>query len=154
MRITFEVAGEPPERLACLQDGSGEFPETGIYAVPEPGRHRYAVGLSETTDAGDGEAVTDPDELRRLGERTIDYVGAALPGLEPTPAGHRHCWVTALPWSDDGLAVWEAGGCLFPVGHNLYKLAPALGRDLAAAACGEELRDELRPESRLGAPPE
>jgi sarcosine oxidase len=63
----------------------------------------------------------------------------------------RHCWVTQLPWGEDGLAVWEADGVLFPVGHNLFKQAPGLGRKLAATADGEPLPELLRPEARLGA---
>ncbi len=152
MRITFELGGSSPQRLACLQDGSGTFPESGVYAVAEPGNRRYGVGLSETTDAGDDGSIVDRDGLASLGERTVDYVREALPGLDPRPAGHRHCWVTELPWSADGIAVWEAGGCLFAAGHNLYKMAPALGRSLADAATGERLDEELRPQSRLGRP--
>ncbi|MEX0836188.1 MAG: hypothetical protein WD010_08865, partial [Nitriliruptor sp.] len=62
----------------------------------------------------------------------------------------RHCWVTALPWSDDGVAAWQGSGVTVVAGHNLFKQAPALGRALAAAAFGEGL-GELDPASRLGA---
>lgn len=55
----------------------------------------------------------------------------ALPGLNPDPVGYRHCWVTRLPWSDDGLAVWDHQGAVFVAGHDLFKHAPALGRALA-----------------------
>jgi sarcosine oxidase len=48
------------------------------------------------------------------------------------------------------VAVWEQEGMLFPVGHNLFKQAPGLGRKLAAAAAGEQLAPELRPEAMLG----
>ena len=48
------------------------------------------------------------------------------------------------------MAVWERAGLLFPVGHNLFKQAPGLGRKLAAAAAGERLAPELRPEATLG----
>ncbi|MDQ4129568.1 MAG: amino acid oxidase, partial [Actinomycetota bacterium] len=40
----------------------------------------------------------------------------------------------------------------FVAGHNLFKQAPRLGRALAAAAAGEELMSDLRPEARLGEP--
>jgi sarcosine oxidase len=60
--------------------------------------------------------------------------------------------VTDLPWSEDGVAVWESPGMLFVAGHNLFKQAPGLGRAVARAALGEGLADELRPEARLGAP--
>ena len=84
--------------------------------------------------------------------RVTAYVRRALPGLDPEPVGVRHCWVTRLPWSEDGLAVWDGEGLLFPVGHNLFKQAPGLGRKLAAPASGEPLPDALRPDARLGAP--
>lgn len=27
----------------------------------------------------------------------------------PQPVGSRACWITRLPWGDDGLAVWREG---------------------------------------------
>jgi sarcosine oxidase len=150
VRATFELAGSPPARLACLQDSSGSFPEMGVYAAPEPGNARYAVGLSETLEVGEDGGIVDPAMLGELEERTVAYVAEALPGLVPDPVGFVHCWVTEVPWSEDGLAVWDHDGILFAAGHNLFKMAPALGRDLAAAASGEPLGD-LDPASRLGA---
>jgi sarcosine oxidase len=120
-RFTYEVRDEPPPRLACLQDGRG------AYGDPLPGNDRYAVGA--------------PDDA---------YVAQALPGLDPRPVESRTCWVTELPWGHDAFAVWESGAVLAVAGNNLFKHAPALGRELAEAAMGEPLRDELRPESRLG----
>jgi sarcosine oxidase len=152
VRITFGVAGPPPPTLATLQDGSGAFPETGIYAATEPGNRRYSLGLSETTMVEQGGGVIDRDGLPSLGDRAVAYVEQALPGLEARPAGYRHCWVTALPWSDDGLGVWEANGAFFVAGHNLYKLAPVLGRRLADAARGEGLDPALGEGARLGEP--
>ncbi len=154
VRCTFAVRGEPAERLACLQDGSGDFGETGTYAIPEPGNRRYSVGLSQTVEVqGDG-SLFDPAGLADLGDRASAYVGKALPGLDPHPLGYRHCWVTELPWGSDGLAVWEADGIVFVAGHNLFKQAPALGRALAGAALGHGLPDELRPEAHLGHAPQ
>jgi sarcosine oxidase len=152
VRSTFAVRGDPPTRLACLQDSSGDFGETGVYAAPTPGNRSYAVGLSETVEVRDDGSVVDPASLAELNLRARAYVEAALPGLDPDPIDVRHCWVTALPWSDDGVAVWEADGVSFVAGHNLFKQAPWLGRCLAAVATGDGLPDELRPEARLGAP--
>ncbi|HWC11254.1 MAG TPA: FAD-dependent oxidoreductase, partial [Acidimicrobiales bacterium] len=152
VRCTFGLRGdgEPPARLACLQDGSGDFGETGTYATPAPGNRRYSVGLSQTVDVqGDG-SLLDPAALTALGDRAAAYVGEALPGLDPEPLEYRHCWVTELPWGSDAVAVWEAEGMSFVAGHNLFKQAPALGRALAGAAVGDGLPDELRPEARLG----
>lgn len=150
VRLVFALAGEPPERLACLQDSSGAFPEEGIYAAPLPGNEAYAVGLSETTEAQEDGSLVSPTELRSLAERTVAYVEQALPGLDPEPIAHLHCYVTELPWSEDGLAAWEAGPILFVAGHNLFKQAPGLGRMLAAAAVDDGLDERLRPESQLG----
>ena len=153
VRLTFAVAGgDAPPRLACLQDGSGQFGETGIYAAPLPGNRRYALGLSQTVEVHEDGSLVEPGGLAALSERASAYVARALPGLDPEPVDYRHCWVTELPWSSDGLAVWEADSMLFVAGHNLFKHAPALGRALAHAALGGELANELRPEARLGDP--
>jgi sarcosine oxidase len=151
VRLTFAVRGEPPATLATLQDSSGAFGETGVYAAATPGNVAYSVGLSGNTAAREDGSLLAPDELADLDRRAADYVRRAMPGLGPEPVDLRHCWVTALPWGDDGLAVWERDGMLFPVGHNLFKQAPGLGRRLAAAVDGEALANSLLPDSRLGA---
>jgi sarcosine oxidase len=137
-RVTFAVRGDPPARLACLQDGSGAFGETGAYGTPHPGNRLYSVGLIESAP---------------LSEDAAAYVSRALPGLDPRPVGVRNCWVTQLPWGPDGVAVWEDDGVLVLVGNNLFKQAPRLGQALAAAAVGEGLMPDLRPEARLGRAP-
>ena len=152
VRIRFAVHGEPPPLLACLQDGSGDFGEVGIYAAPVPGNRSYAVGLSQTVEANEDGSLIDPDALAALGERARAYVARALPGLDPEPLEYRHCWVTDLPWSTDGFAVWESERAFFVAGHNLFKHAPSIGRALAQAATGGGLPNELRPEARLGEP--
>lgn len=149
VRCTYDVAGAPPPRLACLQDGSGVFGETGVYAAAVPGNGRYAVGLGDYVPA-DGGGLADPAALARLAERASAYVARALPGLRPDPVDVRHCWVTELPWGPDGVGVWALDAILFVAGHNLFKQAPALGRALAAAADGDGLAGELAAESRLG----
>jgi sarcosine oxidase len=58
--------------------------------------------------------------------------------------------VTELPWSTDGIAVWELAGLVVLAGNNLFKHAPALGRALAAAALGDGLKEILHPEAKLG----
>ena len=150
VRITFAVAGDPPARLACVQDGSGDFGEVGTYGAPGPGNRRYSVGLSQTTDVHEDGSLLDPAALAALGDRAATYVTRALPGLDPEPVEFRHCWVTELPWGPDGVAVWESDAIFFVAGHNLFKQAPALGRALARAALGEGLASELRPEATLG----
>jgi sarcosine oxidase len=152
-RVTFDVR-DHSDRLACLQDGSGQFGEVRSYAAALPGNQRYAVGLAESVDVRDDGSLIDPSSLAALANRATAYVTRALPGLDPHPVGYVHCWVTELPWSHDAVAVWEADEILFPAGNNLFKHAPALGRALARAALGEPLAEPLRPESTLGLPQE
>ncbi len=150
VRGAFEVRGDPPPRLACLQDSSGQFGEVGAYAAPVAGNRRYAVGLSQAVEVREDGSLVDPGALASLAERASAYVKEALPGLDPDPLEPRHCWVTELPWSSDGVAVWELDGIFFVAGHNLFKQAPGLGRALARAALGEGLPSELRPQAKLG----
>jgi glycine/D-amino acid oxidase-like deaminating enzyme len=150
VRLTYRVRGEAPERLACLLDSSGTFGEPGGYADPLPGNAAYAVGLDDTPVHEDGSLI-DAGALSAIAQRTTGYVARALPGLEPDPVDVRHCWVTELPWHEDGFAVWELGGLLMLAGNNLFKHAPAVGRALARAALGDGLAPSLHPEARLGA---
>jgi sarcosine oxidase len=137
-RLTFPVRGAPPERLGCMLDT-----RAGAYGDPLPGNDRYAIGIGDTDRPG----------LAAEAERTVAYVADQLPGLDPTPVGVRHCWVTELPWGHDGIGVWEAGGALLLAGNNLFKHAPALGAALAAAALGAPLREDLHAAADLGAGP-
>lgn len=150
VRLTF-AAKQPAERLACLQDSSGAFGETGTYAAALPGNRFYAVGLSESVGVEPDGGFLDPGELTALADRAVAYVRRALPGLDPAPVGYRHCWVTRVPWSDDGFAAWQRDGLVFVAGHNLFKQAPAIGRALARLALGEQPEVDLGPECRLGA---
>lgn len=137
-RLTFPVRGEPPQRLGCMLDTSA-----GAYGDPLPGNDRYAIGIGDTDQPG----------LADEAVRVAAYVAERLPGLDPTPVGVRHCWVTELPWGHDGIGVWQSGGALFLAGNNLFKHAPALGATLAATALGEPLREDLHPAAHLGAGP-
>lgn len=153
VRLTFALAdGNPAPRLACLQDGSGHFGDAGIYAAPLPGNRQYALGLSQTVEVREDGNLLEPGGLAALSDRASTYVARALPRLDPEPVDYRHCWVTELPWSSDGFAVWEADSMFFVAGHNLFKHAPAIGDALAHAALEGELATELRPEARLGTP--
>ncbi len=150
LRATFAVR-EPSGPLPCLQDSSGIWGETGVYAAPEPGDERYAVGLAGTTPVREDGSLVDPAEMGEFDERVRAYVTEALPGLDPEPLEYRHCWVTALPWGEDAVSVWAGDGVFVPAGHNLFKQAPALGELLARAALGRGLDERLGPEARLGA---
>jgi sarcosine oxidase len=151
-RVSFEVRGAPPARVACLLDSSGAFGGPGVYGAPSPGSSRFSLGVGETVPAREDAGLLHPSGIARVTDRAAAYVRRALPGLDPEPAGYRHCWVTDLPWHDDAIGVWEAERTLFLAGGNLFKHAPALGRMLADAALENELDDRLRPAARLGAP--
>lgn len=150
VRLTFVIKGSPPSRLATLQDSSNMFGESGVYAAALPSNTAYSVGLSQTSAAREDGSHLDSSVLARLADRAEKYVRQALPGLDPAPIDVRHCWVTTLPWSDDGLAVWEHDGILLVAGHNLFKHAPGLGRLLAAAADGQGPDFPLGPATMLG----
>ena len=150
VRLTYAVRGPAPQVLATLQDSSGAFGEAGVYAAAVPGNGALGLGIGEDARVRPDGSVVDPDALAALADRATAYVRRALPGLDPDPVDVRHCWVTRLPWGEDGVAVWEAGPVLLPAGHNLWKQAPGLGRRLAAAAAGEPLAAALRPDARLG----
>jgi sarcosine oxidase len=148
-RLTYQVREDAPVSVACLLDGHGIAGET-VYGDPLPGYGAYAVGLGETPAASGG-GVAEPADLERHTELCGEYVATALPELDPEPVDVRHCWVTSLPWGDDAFAAWESGALVVAAGNNLFKHAPAFGRALAAAALGEGVREEMRPEARLGA---
>ncbi|WP_189348107.1 NAD(P)/FAD-dependent oxidoreductase [Zhihengliuella salsuginis] len=151
VRVGFAVRNPADAPLPTLQDGSGAFGETGIYAAPAEDDHRYSVGLGETTPVSPDGRLEDPAGLERLAARTAEYVRRALPGLDPEPLSHVHCFVTTLPWGDDGVGIWSAGPVTAVAGHNLFKLAPALGEALAETALTGAVPELLRPASRLGA---
>ena len=149
VRLAFRVRDEPAAQLACLLDHGGAFGEPAAYGDPLPGNAAYAVGLGEAPAHDDG-SLLDPAALVTLAGRIVGYVAQALPGLETEPCDVRHCRASELPWSSDGIAVWDLGGLVVLVGNNLFKHAPALGRALAAAALGDGLEPILHPEAKLG----
>ncbi|QGQ20217.1 FAD-dependent oxidoreductase [Cellulomonas sp. JZ18] len=150
VRLTFERADGADGPLPTFQDGSGRFGESGVYASPYPGSRHLAVGLSGHVPAEPGGAVARPDELAALADRTVAYVRRALPGLRPEPVDHVHCWVTALPWGDDGVGIWSADGVTAVAGHNLFKQAPVLGEALATTALTDEVPADWHPRAELG----
>ncbi|ADX72559.1 glycine/D-amino acid oxidase, deaminating [Pseudarthrobacter phenanthrenivorans Sphe3] len=149
-RVTFRVRADVDVPLPTFQDASGLFGETGVYAAPSADSRHFAVGLSEVTAARPDGSLVDPSALESLATRASAYVRKALPGLDPEPAGYVHCWVTRLPWGDDGVGIWSTGNLSAVGGHNLFKQAPALGEALAETAMSGVVPAALRPESRLG----
>ncbi|MBS1842871.1 MAG: hypothetical protein JST53_00505 [Actinobacteria bacterium] len=150
-RVAFAVRDEAPAQVACLTDTTGLFGEPDMYGVASPDRSRFSLRVAETL-AREDLSLLDPGKIATVDDPAAAWAARALPGVEPTPVGHRHCWVTELPWNEDGVAAWEAGPILFLAGNNLFRHAPALGEAPAEAALGGTLRDDLRPAARLGAP--
>lgn len=155
VRLTFAVSAPEelstaPRGLPTFQDGSGAFGETGVYAAPYPDGRHYSVGLSADTDAHPDGGLADPGRLAAFAERTVAYVERALPGLDPAPVDHVHCWVTRLPWGDDGVGIWSEDGLTALAGHNLFKQAPALGEALAETALSGTVPGDLDHAQRLG----
>ncbi|MEH0415569.1 FAD-dependent oxidoreductase [Streptomyces scabiei] len=142
VRLTFQVRGAPPERVACLQDSSGDFGEVGVYAAPYPGNSRYAVGLSQTVEVREDGSVVDPEALAALSDRAGAYVSRALPRLDPEPVEHLHCWVTSLPWSEDGIAVWEADRVFFRSRAQPLQAGTSTGTGIGQRGHGRRTRGE------------
>lgn len=153
-RVSFKVDGTAPPRVACLLDGSDAFGEQGTYGAASPGSTRFSLGVNGAAAAREDVSLLFPSALASVTDRAAAYVRRALPGLDPEPAGYRHCWVTELPWHGDAIGVWEEEKILFLAGGNLFKHAPALGRALAEATLEDRLDDQLRPAARLGEPRE
>lgn len=149
IRFAFGVRDGRVRQMACLQDGSRRYGDVSAYGTAQPGRRAYALGLSRPIAVTEG-GVADVDAFNRARRGTCEYVRRALPGLNPEPAGSRACWITRLPWGEDGLAVWQVGDVHIVAGHNLFKLAPWIGTAVADAVVDGELCDELHPDAGLG----
>lgn len=149
-RATYRVEGSPPAELATLQDGSGVFGETGIYAAAYPGNAHFTVGLSDSVPVTYDGAWADLSAFQAHTGRINEYVRAALPGLDSEPVGYVQCWVTRLPWGDDAFAAWSHDSITFLAGHNLFKHAPSIGKRLAESVTSGRLPADLNPSARLG----
>lgn len=151
VRLTMPLRdGGTAPRMACLQDSSGVFGESAAYGSPVTGNREYAVGLAATTPIAAESG--GHDQLKELEARTMEYAEEALPGLDSHRAVALQRWVTELPWASDGLGIWQSGDAYFVAGHNLFKLAPALGKAAARAVVAGAVESGLRPEDRLGTP--
>ena len=151
VRVSFAVRDSSIGRLPTLQDGSGQFGFSGIYAAAYPHRSAYGLGLSDSVDADSDGTIVDGDTLARFAHDARAYVSRALPGFDSTPTGIVHCWVTTLPWGDDGVGIWQNGPVLAVAGHNLFKHAPTIGETLALAVDVGSVPTPFTPADKLGA---
>jgi sarcosine oxidase len=123
LRVTFEAPGAP---LPTWADRSGRFGELTYGVADGPGR--FGLGLA------------DPDEqppatrLEDVRARIQAYARAAFPRLgEPVDEVVRE--LTILPGDDeDAFLIHAEPGLTVVAGHNLFKLAPILGEEIARAS--------------------
>ncbi len=151
LRLAFRVRESRFQPLPCYSDRGGEAGEV-VYGLQDLG-DRYAVGLADVTTypaVADltSEVPADVD-LRPQRERIINYVRAALPGLEPVPVDEVLRLTTTLSdYPEDGFDVHRHGPVIAIAGPNLFKFAPVLGELLAQVATEE--REWDRPRSLRG----
>jgi sarcosine oxidase len=153
LRVTFAAPAAAPRNATGLTptvrpaaaswgaatwaDRSGRFGALTYGVADGPGR--FALGLAEL-DAQPAPAdpvadVVGPGvELDAVRARVHAYAREAFPGLGP-PLAEVVRLLTVIPGGDeDAYVVERRPGMTVVAGHNLFKLAPLLGEDLAAAA--------------------
>mgnify|MGYP000970235249 CR=1 FL=1 len=151
IRVTYPIRPEHRRGLASIRDGSGRHESSGVYGSPVRGNTHYSIGLSQT-GAVSGNGLIDWDQVERLAGRTDEWVRRAMPGLDPDRGEGLTCWVTRLPWSADGFAVWRRGPVLHLVGNNMFKMAPVLAEALVDAALEGGVPEGMGRRDRLGSP--
>ena len=130
LRVAFRVPGG--EGLPCLLERSGAHaPDVTGYGTALPGGV-VALGTHAADDLAEAEAVAV----------TRAWASAALPGLEPAPAGLLACDSVQLGDDPDAFALTGDGPAALFAGGNLFKHAPVLGPMLAEAML-EGHRDPL-----------
>jgi sarcosine oxidase len=134
LRVSFESSDAAG---ATWADRSGRFDALAYGVADGPGR--FALGLAELEaqpipadpSADRVPADADLDAVRR---RLHAYARAAFPGLGP-PVDEVVRLLTVLRGDDEDAYVVERDERITVVaGHNLFKLAPVLGEEIADAA--------------------
>jgi sarcosine oxidase len=134
LRVTFEQPAGGPG--ATWADRSDRFGARTYGVADAPGR--FAIGLAEldlqpvpADPAAD--AVPEGTGLGAVRERLHAYARSAFPGLG-APVEEVVRLLTVLPGDDEDEYLIERGDAVTAlVGHNLFKLAPVLGEQLADA---------------------
>ena len=144
LRVTFEMAGTASGDAAAgaswgaatWADRSGRFGPP-VYGVAD-GPGRFAIGLADldgqpAPDDSAADAVPAGVDLGAVRQRLHAYARAAFPGLgEPVAEVVR--LLTVLPGDDeDAYLLDRRDGLTVLAGHNLFKLAPILGEEVANA---------------------
>jgi sarcosine oxidase len=121
LRVAFRVPGAGA--LPCLLERSGAHaPGVTGYGTTLPGG-LVALGTHAADDRPEADAIAI----------TRAWAAAALPGLDPEPAGLLACDSVQLGDDPDAFALVEDGAAAVFAGGNLFKHAPALGPLLAEA---------------------
>jgi sarcosine oxidase len=121
LRVAFRVPGA--DGLPCLLERSGAH---------APGVTGYGTTLPGGVVALGTHAADDRDEAAAVAA-TRAWAAAALPGLDPDPAGLLPCDSVQLGDDPDAFALAGEGTAAVFAGGNLFKHAPALGPMLAEA---------------------
>ncbi|TQS40938.1 NAD(P)/FAD-dependent oxidoreductase [Cryptosporangium phraense] len=137
VRFTFPLSA--PGGVPCWIEQSGSWrPGYTTYGhLVAPGR--WAIG----GHLADASWELGRDEVRRRSlALASEYVREFLSDVvDPEPVDEVYCAPT--PGLGDGIRVARAGPVLAVWGENLFKFAPALGADLAAAAASGGLPEDL-----------
>ena len=142
VRLTFRAKASPRRPLPCFSDRTAAGGEV-VYALSDLG-DRYAVGLADVFTYPEIEdlEIDLPDgvDVGSQRERIVAYVRAVLPGLDPEPVDEVFRLTTTLPdRPDDGFEISRRGPVVAVAGPNLFKFAPVIGEQLAAAATQERV---------------
>jgi sarcosine oxidase len=139
LRVTFAApasAAGASWGAAAWADRSGRFGARTYGVADGPGR--FALGLAEL-DAQPvpadpaADVAGEPAGLDGVRDRLHAYARAAFPGLGPS-VDEVVRLLTVLPGDDeDALVLDRRPGLTVVAGHNLFKLAPLLGEEVADA---------------------
>ncbi|MFI5959871.1 NAD(P)/FAD-dependent oxidoreductase [Cryptosporangium sp. NPDC051539] len=139
VRFTFPAASETA--FACwIEQSEAWRPGFTTYGhLAGPGRWAVGGHLPAADTAWD----LGPEQSRDRALRAVtDYVREFLADVvDPDPVDEVHCAPT--PGLGDGVRVARSGPVLAVWGENLFKFAPALGADLAAATASGGLPEDL-----------
>jgi sarcosine oxidase len=140
-RFTFPLLTSADATPRCWIERSGAW-------RPEFTTYGHAVGpglwaIGGHLPASDVHSSLPVEEARERSQQAVSSYVAEFLGdtLDPTPTEHVYCSPTV--GLEDGIQVARKGPVMAVWGENLFKFAPALGADLAAAAASRSLPDDL-----------
>lgn len=131
----------------CWQDRTAAYGES-VYGTPGIAEREYAIGLvgdDVNLPSAPGEPIGDRDWIPATRARIVSYVRQAMPAFADLPVSMRLCPSTALAGDPDDFRIWSGGPFYFIAGNNLFKMAPVIGEELAAAAASRQVPADLQP---------